>query len=118
MQGVTLMRLGFFTARTALCGAATYGALLSLLLLVYAIGERNDALGSGTAGVLAAASALAFYSAVAIYARRLVEARARRIWLGACAFASLAVGVLGGGPAGLLAFGPPTAILLFLAIRG
>jgi hypothetical protein len=113
-----LMRLGFFSARTALYGAATYGGLLSLLLLIYAIGERNDALGSGIAGVLATASALAFYSAVAICAGRLAEARARRVWLGVCAFASFAVGVLGGGPAGLLAFGPPTAILLFLAIRG
>ena len=112
------MRLGLFSARIALYGAAAYGALLSLLLLIYAIEERNDPLGSGTAGILAAASALAFYSAVAIYARRLAEARARRVWLGACAFASFAVGVLGGGPGGLLAFGPPTAILLFLAIRG
>ena len=113
-----MMRLGLFSARIALYGAAAYGALLSLLLLIYAIEERNDPLGSGTAGILYTSSALGFYAGLAIFARRLSQPRARRVWLGACAFASFTVGVFGGGPGGLLAFGPPTAILLFLAIRG
>jgi len=110
------MRL--FTAKTALYSAAAYGALLTAGLLGAAIERRDEPLSSGIAGIIGGASCLAFYLGLGIFARRLVQARAKRKWFAACAFASFAVGVMGGGPSGLIAFAPPTLVLIVLAIRG
>lgn len=102
--------------RFALYAAAASGALTSALFLLSVVQHRDEG------GVLLRAVylslALVFYTGLAVFAGRLCEPRARRRWMGACAFVSLVVAVLGAGP-GAVAFVPlPRAILLWLAMRG
>jgi len=96
--------------------AAASGALISALLLVSVAWSFDE---PGTLGrALCASLGLAFYGGLAIFAGRLCEARARRAWMAACAFVSLSVAVLGGGPGGVLFVLLPTAMLTWLASRG
>ncbi len=104
------------TIRFALYAAAASGAMVSALLL---LGEvRNlDEPGAPARAVYFAVE-MAFYGGLAIFAGRLCEAQARRAWMGACAFVSLAVALLGAWPGTLALSAFPTAVLLWLAVRG
>jgi len=95
--------------------AAASGALISALLLVSVAWSFDE---PGTLGrALYASLGLVFYGGLAIFAGRLCEAKARRAWMAACAFVSLSVAVLGGGPGGLAFVLLPTAMLMWLALR-
>ncbi len=72
----------------------------------------------GDSAYVALALGLVFYAGLALFAERLSHARKRRWWLGPLAFISLTMAVMGGGPGGFVIFGLPTAILVWLAIRG
>ena len=102
--------------RFALYAAAASGALASALFLLSAAWNLPEA--EALARALYWSVALAFYGGLAIFAGRLCEAKARRAWMAACAFVSLSVAVLGGGPGGLAFVLLPTAMLTWLAWRG
>ncbi len=103
--------------RLALYLAAGLGAVASTILLVLVLlNPRGVDVGASVYVWLALA--IGFYAGLALFAERLSHARKRRWWLGLSAFISLTIAVMGGGPGGLLVFGLPTAILVWLAIRG
>ena len=102
--------------RFALYAAAASGAMVSALLLLGEV-RSLDKPGALPRAVYFAVE-MAFYSALAIFVGRLCEAQARRAWMGACAFVSLTVALLGNWPGSLVLSTFPTAILLWLAVRG
>ena len=62
--------------------------------------------------------AVAFYAGLALLAGKLAQARSRRRWIAACSFVSFAMIAMSGGLGGFVVFGPSTAILIVLTIRG
>ena len=103
--------------RIALYLAAGLGAVVSTLLLLFVLLNPRG-IDYAESAYVALALAIGFYAGLALFAERLSHARKRRWWLGLSAFISLTIAVMGGGPAGLVVFGVPTAILVWLAIRG
>ena len=101
--------------RFGLYAAAASGALVSGLFLLSTAWNFDDP--GAPARALYWSFALALYGGLAIFAGRLCPASARRGWMAACAFVSLAVAVLGGGPGGLAFVLLPTAMLTWLASR-
>ncbi len=104
------------SVRFALYAAAVSGTLVSAVLLLSVVQHRDepDAVGRAIYWSLA----LVLYAGLAIFAGGLCRVQARRAWMAACAFISLAVAVLGGGPTGVALSGLPIAILMWLAVRG
>ena len=100
------------SVRFALYAAAASGTLVSALLLLSVVADR--AVGRALYWGLALVS----YAGLAIFAGGLCRVQARRAWMGACAFISLAVAVLGGGAGAVVLSGLPIAILMWLAVRG
>jgi hypothetical protein len=105
--------------RFALYAAAMSGTVVSALFLLSVVPHRDepDVVGRAVYWSLA----LVFYAGLAVFSGGLCRAEARRAWMAACAFISLAVAVLGGGPGGvaLSALSAlPIAILMWLAVRG
>ena len=103
--------------RLALYLAAGLGAVASTLLLLFVLLNPRG-FNVGASIYIYLALAIGFYAGLALFAETLSHARKRRWWLGLSAFISLTIAVMGGGPAGLLVFGVPTAILVWLGIRG
>ena len=102
--------------RFILYAAAACGVVVSALLLL-SVARHLDEPGA-PARVLCLSVALVFYAAMAVLVGSLCRSQARRAWMAACAFTSLAVAALGAGPGGVLACALPTAILMWLAVRG
>ena len=102
--------------RFALYAAGASGTLISALFLLSTALSFDEP--EGLARVLYWSFALGLYGGLAIFAGRLCEAKARRAWMAACAFVSLSVAVLGGGPVGLALVVLPAGILTWLTARG
>jgi hypothetical protein len=102
--------------RFLLYAAAACGVVATALLLASTARDLGE---SGAVGrVICLSVALVFYAAMAVLAGSLCRSQARRAWMAACAFTSLAVAALGAGPGGVVAYSLPTAILMWLAVRG
>ena len=102
--------------RFALYAAAASGTLVSALLLLSAAAHRDE---PGAIGrIIYWGLALVFYAGLAIFSGGLCRAEARRAWMAACAFISVAVAVLGGGSSAVALSGLPIAMLMWLAVRG
>ena len=101
--------------RFGLYAAAACGALTSALFLLSAACNLREP--EDLARALYWSLALALYAGLAIFAGRLCDAKARRAWVGACAFVSLSVAVLGGGPLSLVFVVLPAGILTWVASR-
>jgi len=102
--------------RFGLYAAAASGTLISGLFLVSAAWDIHER--GALARVLYWSFTLALYTGLAILAGRLCEAKSRRAWMGACAFVSLSVAVLGGAPLSLAFILLPAGVLTWLALRG
>jgi hypothetical protein len=107
----------FLSVTSALHLAAGLGITISVLLLITAL-QNPDGFDYGPAWFVFLSLALTFYAALGIGALRLSRTVARRRWLVACTVASGMIAIGGGGIGSLIVFGPSTAILLWLAIRG
>jgi hypothetical protein len=107
----------FLSVTSALYVAAGLGFTISLLLLITAL-QNPGGFDYGPDWFVYLSVALTFYAALGIGASRLSRFRTRRRWLVACTAVSAVIAVLGGGISSLIVFGPSTAILLWLAIRG
>jgi hypothetical protein len=95
--------------------AAALGVLLPVAFLLDAVQDTDE---HGMAFIIYMSVALAFYAALGVFARPLSVARGRRWVMAVCVLLSLSVIAASGGPTGLIVFGPSTAILAWLAIRG
>ena len=107
----------FVNTLAALYVAAGLGIAVSLLLLVTAL-QNPDGFDYGPAWFVYLSIALILYAALGIGASRISRTPAKRRWLVACAVVSAMIAIGGGGIGSLIVFGPSTAILLWLAIRG
>jgi hypothetical protein len=106
-----------FDTKLGVITAAAVGIALCILFFITAAADPNGFdYGPVWFGYLSLA--LVFYSALAAAASRLSRASHRRRWLTVCAVASGLVAVLGGGIGSLIVFGPSTAVLAYLAIKG
>jgi hypothetical protein len=107
----------FLSVTSALYVAAGLGFTISLLLLISVL-QNPDGFDYSPALFPYLSVALIFYAGLGIGASRLSRFRTRRRWLVACTVVSGAIAIGGGGIGSLIVFGPSTAILLWLAIRG
>ena len=105
----------YLGTRFALYVAGGLGTIASALLMLSVLLNPRG-FDYGEAAYVALALGLVLYAGLALFAERLSHARKR--WLGLLAFISLTMAVMTGGPVGLVIFGLPTAILVWLAIRG
>jgi len=101
--------------RFALYAATASGALASALFLLSAAWNFHEP--EALTRALYWSFALALYGGLAMFAGRVCEAKARRAWVAACAFVSLSVAVLGGGPVGLAFVVLPAGVLTWVASR-
>lgn len=111
------MESQYVGTRLALYLAAGLGAVPSTLLILFVLLNPRG-LDYADSIYVALALGLVFYAGLALFATRLSHALRRRWWLGLSAFISLTIAVMTGGPVGLVIFGLPTALLVWLAIRG
>ena len=102
------VRFGFYAA-------AASGVLVSGVLLLSAVWPPYDH--EALARVLYASFGLACYGGLAVFAGTVCRPKARRAWMAACAFVSLSVAVLGGGPLGVAFVIAPAGMLTWLAVR-
>ncbi len=107
----------YLGTRLALYLAGGLGVVASTLLLLFVLLNPRG-FDYGESAYVALALGLLFYAGLTLFAERLSHARKRRRWLGLLAFISFAMAVLGGGLGGFIFFGPPTAVLVWLGVRG
>jgi len=101
--------------RFGLYAAAASGVLVSGVVLLSAAWPPYDR--EALARALYASFGLACYGWLAIFAGTVCRPKARRAWMAACAFVSLSVAVLGGGPLGVAFVIAPAGVLTWLASR-